>query len=196
MIFSILVATTLYYNVEYKQPDISYIRKPEKTETIIIDDNNHYTKQQRERIFKWCKSYSKKKVTDSDINYIIDEVYKTSKHPLLMLALISVESNFYKDAISKKGAQGLTQVMPLWIPVFNKKFKIHNRKDLRKISKNIKAGNYILTYYIKKEGNLPDALNKYVNGSKSYIRKVLRRWADITFYCKFGNFYTNESSSK
>ena len=86
--------------------------------------------------------------------------------------------------------------MPLWIPEFRKKFKIHSREDLRVISKNIKAGNYILTYYIKKEGSLPDALNRYVNGSKSYIRKVLRRWADITFYCKFGNFYTDEDSSK
>ncbi len=81
-------------------------------------------------------------------------------NPQLVLALIEVESNFDKFAISKAGARGLMQVMPFW------RDEIGNEKDnLFDIETNIRYGCAILTIYMDRERKkLAPALARY-NGS-------------------------------
>ncbi|MBW2221987.1 MAG: lytic transglycosylase domain-containing protein, partial [Deltaproteobacteria bacterium] len=75
------------------------------------------------------------------------KIYECSQHPVtpeLLTALIVVESSANHIAVSKKGAVGLTQVMPrIW--------QI-NKKELFNPYKNIEVGSEILKYYIDKHG--------------------------------------------
>lgn len=107
------------------------------------------------------------------------EASRAGLEPELVLALIQVESNFDRFAISRVGAQGLMQVMPFW------KNEIGRPQDnLTKNSVNLKYGCTILKHYIDIEhGNLTRALARY-NGSLGKLRypeKVLDIWQKYWF---------------
>jgi hypothetical protein len=89
--------------------------------------------------------------------------------PDILTALIVVESSADSQAVSSKGALGLTQVMPnIWK---------YDKKTLKNPYKNIEAGSSILSYYVKKHG-LKGGLSAYNSGQKSgsprYASKVIR----------------------
>lgn len=101
------------------------------------------------------------------------EATRAGLHPELVLAVIDVESNFNRFAISKAGAQGLMQVMPFWLKEIGKP-----RDSLFNVRTNLRMGCTILKYYLKKEkGDLTRALARY-NGSLGrykYTNKVFKR---------------------
>jgi soluble lytic murein transglycosylase-like protein len=81
--------------------------------------------------------------------------------PELVLAVIDVESNFDRYAISWAGALGLMQVMPFWRNEIGRP-----EDDLHDIRTNLLYGCRILAYYIEKEkGDRRAALARY-NGSR------------------------------
>lgn len=81
--------------------------------------------------------------------------------PELVLAVIDVESNFDRYAISWAGALGLMQVMPFWRNEIGRP-----DDDLHDINTNLLYGCRILAYYIEKEkGDRTKALARY-NGSR------------------------------
>ncbi len=88
------------------------------------------------------------------------EATKAGLHPEMVLAVINVESNFDRWAISHAGAQGLMQVMPFWLK------EIPQAGDnLFDIRTNLRFGCTILKHYIKREkGDFQRALARY-NGS-------------------------------
>ncbi len=125
----------------------------------------------------------KKKVKDpvkrlNLLKQIHREARRADLHPELVLAVIDVESNFDRFAISKAGAQGLMQVMPFWLKEIGKP-----RDSLFNVRTNLRMGCTILKYYLKKEkGDLTRALARY-NGSLGrykYPNKVFKllnkRW--------------------
>ena len=78
----------------------------------------------------------------------------------LVLAIIQVESNFRKYAVSSAGARGLMQVMPFWVNLIGRK-----GDNLFALRTNIRFGCVILKHYLDMEkGNLTRALARY-NGS-------------------------------
>lgn len=90
----------------------------------------------------------------------------------LVLAVIEIESNFDRFAVSRSGARGLMQVMPFW-----KKEIGHPRDDLFYPPTNLRYGCTILRYYIERFGEeLAPALSQY-NGSlglrTDYATRVL-----------------------
>ncbi len=95
-----------------------------------------------------------------------------SLDPLLILALIAVESNFDHYAISSAGARGLMQVMPFWKDEIG-----HEDDSLFDMKTNLKYGCAILSLYLKKENNdTTKALARY-NGSRGqswYPMRVYR----------------------
>lgn len=94
------------------------------------------------------------------LRQIHHESSRAGLHPELVLAVIDVESNFDRFAISSAGAQGLMQVMPFWLKEIGKP-----RDSLFNIRTNLRMGCTILKYYLKKEkGDLTRALARY-NGS-------------------------------
>ena len=91
--------------------------------------------------------------------------------PELVLAVIDVESNFDRYAISVAGARGLMQIMPFWLNEIGRP-----DDNLIHVSTNLRFGCTILKYYLDLEdGDIQRALGRY-NGSlgkRKYPNKVL-----------------------
>lgn len=101
------------------------------------------------------------------------EASRVELPPELVLAVIDVESNFDRFAISHVGARGLMQVMPFWLDEIGRP-----DDNLFYINTNLRFGCTILKYYMDMEsGDLQRALGRY-NGSlgkRTYPNKVLDR---------------------
>jgi len=94
--------------------------------------------------------------------------------PELVLAVIDVESNFDRFAISSATALGLMQVMPFWVPELG----YEDKNQLFDIEINVLLGCRILKYYLDMEnGDLIKGLARY-NGSvgkRWYADRVIER---------------------
>jgi soluble lytic murein transglycosylase-like protein len=99
------------------------------------------------------------------------EAARVELPPELILAVIEVESNFDRYAVSVAGALGLMQVMPFWIDEIGRP-----DDNLLHTSTNLRYGCTILRFYYDKEnGDLRRALGRY-NGSlgkRKYPNKVI-----------------------
>ena len=100
------------------------------------------------------------------------EASRAGLDPQLVLAVIHVESNFRKFAVSSAGARGYMQVMPFWVGLIGKK-----SDNLFNLRTNLRYGCVILRHYLDIEGgNRSRALGRY-NGSlgkPEYPNLVLR----------------------
>jgi soluble lytic murein transglycosylase-like protein len=94
--------------------------------------------------------------------------------PELVLAVIDVESDFDRFAISSASALGLMQVMPFWV----KELGHSDKNQLFDIEFNVLLGCRILKYYLDMEdGDLIQGLARY-NGSTGrrwYADRVIER---------------------
>ncbi len=94
--------------------------------------------------------------------------------PGLVMAIIEIESNFDRWAVSHAGAVGLMQVMPFWPEDL-----CMRRHQLVKVTENIRMGCAIFRFYLKRENNnIARALARY-NGSvgkRWYSDKVINQW--------------------
>jgi soluble lytic murein transglycosylase-like protein len=100
--------------------------------------------------------------------------------PELVLAVIDVESNFDRFAISTATALGLMQVMPFWVPELG----YRDKNELFDVEINVLLGCRILKYYLDLErGDRVRGLARY-NGSvgkRWYADRVLQRLATKWF---------------
>jgi soluble lytic murein transglycosylase-like protein len=99
------------------------------------------------------------------------EASRVELPPELILAVIEVESNFDRYAISVAGAIVLMQIMPFWLDEIGRP-----NDNLLHIDTNLRYGCTILRFYYDKEkGDLRRALGRY-NGSlgkRKYPNKVI-----------------------
>ena len=106
------------------------------------------------------------------------EASRVDLPPELILAVIEVESNFDRYAVSVAGALGLMQIMPFWLDEIGRP-----NDNLLHADTNLRYGCTILRFYLDKEnGDLRRALGRY-NGSlgrRKYPNKVIdklsRKW--------------------
>lgn len=106
------------------------------------------------------------------------EAARAQLQPELVLAVIDVESNFNRFAISHAGARGLMQIMPFWLDELGRP-----EDNLFQVQTNLRYGCTILAYYLKRsDGNLTEALARY-NGSygryhypKLVYKALDKRW--------------------
>lgn len=101
------------------------------------------------------------------------EAIRAELAPELVLAVIDVESNFDRFALSHVGARGLMQIMPFWLDEIGRP-----EDNLFVIETNLRFGCTILKYYLDMEkGDLQRALGRY-NGSlgkRDYPNLVIDR---------------------
>lgn len=108
--------------------------------------------------------------------------YKNGIDPFLVAALINVESNYNKDAISSKNARGLMQIGPqtgLWAM---EELGIENYTEdlLFDPATNIKIGTWYLTKLNTEfKGKLDNILAAYNAGSGN-----VSKWLNDSQYCK------------
>jgi soluble lytic murein transglycosylase-like protein len=153
---------------------VSTERKMIKSETKI-----NITRTE-DALIKWVYLKSEK-ISEDTARIIVKEAVRTER-PLLILALISVESEFNPCAISRKGAIGLTQVV--WYHHGKALIEAgisRDKKDLFNVDKSIRAGNFILNgFLVQSNGNVQKALELYLGGKDgAYTRRILGNLADL-----------------
>jgi soluble lytic murein transglycosylase-like protein len=108
------------------------------------------------------------------------EAIRANLDPQLVLAVIQVESNFRKYAVSRSGARGYMQVMPFWVGLIGRP-----GDNLFSLRNNLRYGCVILKYYLDAEkGDLHRALARY-NGSlgrSQYPNLVIGAWRNTWHY--------------
>ena len=108
------------------------------------------------------------------------EAVRAKLDPQLVLAVIQVESNFRKYAVSRSGARGYMQVMPFWVGLVGRP-----GDNLFSLRNNLRYGCVILKYYLEAEkGDLHRALARY-NGSlgrSDYPNTVIGAWRSTWQY--------------
>lgn len=94
--------------------------------------------------------------------------------PLLILAVMAVESRFNPIAESVMGAKGLMQIIPKYHP---EKFPAPGEQVVLDPRNNIVAGARVIREYVNRTGDLVSALQMYAGAStdldQGYSRKVL-----------------------
>jgi soluble lytic murein transglycosylase-like protein len=99
---------------------------------------------------------------------VVQAAKRCAISPLVLLAVIAVESSFDRLAVSVVGARGLMQVLPS-----QHRDRVLRTSDLTDASTNIRIGSAILQDYIRaSDGKLDDALYRYSGGAKGYARRV------------------------
>lgn len=122
-----------------------------------------------------------RQVPDADERLdILRIVHQQATHagvaPELVLAVIDVESNFDRYAISSAFALGLMQVMPFWLDELHVGDGDHNQ--LFDMELNVLLGSRILKYYLDMEdGDLMQGLARYngSTGQRWYADRVIDR---------------------
>ncbi len=145
-------------------------------------------------VYKVLKTRAKT-LTDFELARAAASIIRYSKlnghDPFLLMAVIDIESNFRRDAVSKKGAIGFMQVRPFVARGLAHELDLspdHAVRSLIDLDTNVRIGSYYLAKMKKRFGNLslaleaynlgPTRLNHYIRSGvklkKNYTRRVLR----------------------
>lgn len=102
---------------------------------------------------------------------VLIEAERQAISPVLLLAVMSVESSFDRHAVSNAGARGLMQVLPAAHPQL-----IAGTTDLSDPAINVRIGSTILRGYLDESGgDLDAALVRYSGGGRGYAQRVVLR---------------------
>jgi soluble lytic murein transglycosylase-like protein len=122
--------------------------------------------------------------------YVSDTAARYQVDPLLVRSVIQVESNYDPLAVSRKGAQGLMQLMPQTA----RRFSVKNSFDpFENIDGGVRYLKYLLTLFGDQQSPETLALAAYNAGegavlrhggvppyreTAQYVRKVAQKWGD------------------
>ncbi len=133
-------------------------------------------------------------VTPKKYNYYVEKyAEKYSLEPELVYAIIKVESNYDKNAISSAGAMGLMQIIPktgAWIAgELNENF---SKEELINEETNIKYGCFYLNYLFSKFNSLDAVICAY-NAGETVVRGWLNETGEVDenkiTYAETKNYY-------
>jgi soluble lytic murein transglycosylase-like protein len=135
--------------------------------------------QQCPKMAAWVYGRSER-ISQGTATLIAKEANLTGK-PLLILALLEVESNFTPTAVSSKGAIGLSQIMDVHTKDLIKAGIIKEKRDLFNVPQSIRACNFVLDDMLKRTGgNVGKALDLYLGGKDGvYKSRILGNLGDL-----------------
>ncbi len=155
------------------EPPAIKAQRPAATvaERLVESPKKFYTAEERlavvkERLVRFI-SESRRKPVEA-MAPIVDEAVALGKdydlNPLLILAVITVESGFNERAVSSAGAKGLMQVH---VKVHADKFEPHGGRDaVFDRTANMTVGTQILAAYRAQQGSTAGALKHYVGAGR------------------------------
>lgn len=187
-------------NDEYKISLMQDTMRLNKLSLEIYEKNKTITNHQNILITDYALQQSSAKRLSSKerlelASIITEQAELHNLDPLLVIALIHVESTFNTNAQSHKGAKGLMQLLPNTARYINKKTDkgIPENSNLFDAKTNIALGTAYMEYLLNKtNGNLEYALAAYNMGPanmfrakrenkvpKAYSNKVLKEYAKL-----------------
>ncbi|RKP44577.1 lytic transglycosylase domain-containing protein [Trinickia fusca] len=108
-------------------------------------------------------------------NAVLNAAQRDMVSPILLLAVIAVESNFDRHAVNPSGASGLMQIM-----ASAHRDRVARVTDLTDADTNVSIGSAILREYLQAaNGDMHDALLRYSGGAKGYPLRVADRMRRI-----------------
>ncbi|MEM7083619.1 MAG: lytic transglycosylase domain-containing protein [Pseudomonadota bacterium] len=170
-----LMATLPVWSATTERPDESFRALLREA----VNDSSTFEDQYDAQVWLVDMSHRLKRKMPDDkerldlLKLVHAEAHRVDLPPELILAVIDIESNFDRYALSYAGARGMMQIMPFWL-------KEIGRPDdnLFDVPTNLRFGCTILRLYIDRErGDLAKGLARY-NGSvgrRVYSDKVLKR---------------------
>jgi soluble lytic murein transglycosylase len=109
--------------------------------------------------------------------------------PMLLLAVIEVESMYRPQAVSSVGARGLMQVKPSTAKWIAKKTGLP-QGDLFDVAYNVRIGTAYLNYLIDRFGDYSHAVMAYNLGPNALAKRISRgETLPDTYVGKVGNTY-------
>lgn len=144
------------------------------------DDETEIEKAHRTEMLAQFLVNQYKKTNIVQMRKIVEEAYNAGEKfdvdPLLILAIIGVESSFNPKAVSRAGAHGLMQIM---VKVHKKSFAPFGGVSASKsVRPNIEVGTKIFADYLDKTGSVYKALKHYAGAAnlkhdRGYGSKVM-----------------------
>lgn len=122
---------------------------------------------------------------------IHEEGKKYGYDPMFLVALIMTESSFYNWAVSRVGARGLMQLMPVTAReiAHETDLRWEGKKTLYNPMLNVKMGIYYLGKMESEFGNLQLALEAYNNGPRRLSRMLSRGFLPTRYSSKVFGAY-------
>ncbi|MGI4717623.1 MAG: transglycosylase SLT domain-containing protein [Janthinobacterium lividum] len=162
-------------------PAVTPVAFTEAVETPHGDSHHLGTSKQQQWVTSWLsKRY---RVASDAANMLVSTAYMTAHEvkldPLLILAVMAIESGLNPFAESPMGAKGLMQVMA---KVHHDKFEqVGGQQAALNPVANIKVGALILKDYVKRTGSVEGGLKTYVGAAdmetdSGYGNKVLAEY--------------------
>ncbi len=157
---------------------------------------NHFTfdpDRQKNAVIEKIVAYLKGKNIDMQedkLKAVVHTVYDQSQQRdidyRLALAVITVESNFKDQSVSRKGARGLFQIKPSLARYIAKDAGVAYSGDncLHESDKNIKLGVYHLSKLVEDFKSLPTALHAYNVGETKTKKRMALKGVPKTKYTK------------
>ena len=174
-------AATQTSEVSAKTGSTIFFRPADILQSFAAEALPSATAKEEQRVSSWlARRY---RIASSASKMLVEAAY-TSSHevridPLLILAVMAIESRLNPFAESAVGAQGLMQVMA---KVHHDKFQDHGgvKAALNPVA-NIKVGALILKDYVRRGGSVEAGLKLYVgagnmDGDGGYGNKVLAEY--------------------
>jgi hypothetical protein len=153
----------------------------EATETAAVEDKPGANSKQQQFVTDWLSR--RYRVATDAANMLVSTTYQTAHEikidPLLVLAVMAIESGLNPFAESPMGAKGLMQVMA---KVHHDKFdEVGGAQAALNPVANIRVGAQILKDYVNRTGSVEGALKTYVGAGASdsdsgYGNKVLAEY--------------------
>lgn len=176
----LLIKSAIAGNQQYE--NISIANREQLRQSLAVDNTSINSFESSTHAIEWLQYQSRnlqKRIPNDQVRIkwlrlVHYESVRFGLDPDLVLALIEIESNFNRFAVSQVGASGLMQVMPFWRDLIGS-----SRDSLFDVHTNVRYGCIILKHYLDIEkGNLERGLARY-NGSlgdTTYSSLVLNKW--------------------
>ncbi|MCL4477789.1 MAG: lytic transglycosylase domain-containing protein [Deltaproteobacteria bacterium] len=188
-ILFLIILSIIPYTGYAKAAVYSYVDRNGVMHFTNVPTNNKY-----KLLFRDLSSYNHEQIAENKLKHevmIIADKYNID--PLLIMAMIKVESDYMPDAVSSAGAVGLMQVLPSTAELFYVK-NLYSPKD------NIEAGvEYFKYLYTIFNGDYVKAIAAYNAGEQAvlkykgippypetqwYVAKVLKTFFKMKGYIK------------